>query len=125
MVGTKRTVLIVDDDSDVRDSLVMLLSMEQYVVRLADSRERALDLLAFGEPDVVLLDWFMPGMGIEEFVNKARKIYPALQMILISASLNTRQKATELNLKQHLTKPCEPTEILKAIDVCIQQRRKE
>ena len=108
MVGTKRSILIVDDDADIRDSLTLLLSLEHYVVRLAENREEALKLLKLGEPDVILLDWFMPGISVEEFVSVAREQYPSVQIILLSASLNTRQKARELKLRHYLTKPFEP-----------------
>jgi DNA-binding response OmpR family regulator len=124
MVGTKRSILIVDDDADIRDSLTLLLSLEHYVVRLAENREEALKLLAVGEPDVVLLDWFMPGMPIEDFVEKARAQYPALQIVLISASLNTRQKAKALKLKHYLTKPFEPEDVLKVVEASIRHRRR-
>jgi DNA-binding NtrC family response regulator len=124
MVGTKRTVLIIDDDPEVRDTFVTLLSLEHYVVRLAENRERALEILAYGEPDVVLLDWFMPGMPVEEFVLKARAKYPHLQMVLLSASLNTKHKARELKITHSLTKPVDVVDVVKAIDQCIQQRKR-
>lgn len=124
MVGTKRTVLIIDDDPEVRDALVTLLSLEHYVVRLAENRERAMEILAFGEPDVVLLDWFMSGMPVEEFVAKARAKYPHLQMVLLSASLNTKRKAGELKIRHFLTKPFDVVDAVKAIDQCIQERKK-
>ncbi|HYF52107.1 MAG TPA: response regulator [Planctomycetota bacterium] len=124
MVGTKRTILVVDDDADIRDSLTLLLSLEHYVVRLAENREEALKLLANGEPDVVLLDWFMPGLPVEDFVEKAREQYPSIQIVLVSASLNTRQKARALKLKHYLTKPFEPEDVLKTVEACIRHRRR-
>jgi len=124
MVGTKRSILIVDDDADIRDSLTLLLSLEHYVVRLAENRDEALKLIALGEPDVVLLDWFMPGMSIEEFVSRAREQYPSIPIVLISASLNTRQKARELKLKHHLTKPFETEDVLKTVEASIRDRRR-
>jgi DNA-binding response OmpR family regulator len=124
MVGTKRSVIIIEDDHDIRDSLTMLLSLEHFVVRLAENRDKGVELLSHGEPDVILLDWFMPGMSVEEFVAEARAQYPAVQIVLISASLNTRQKARELKLKHHLMKPFEPHELLKVVDACIKSRRR-
>ena len=125
MVGTKRSILIVDDDADIRDSLTLLLSLEHYVVRLAENREEALKLLKLGEPDVILLDWFMPGISVEEFVSVAREQYPSVQIILLSASLNTRQKARELKLRHYLTKPFEPADVLKAVEASIRHRRRQ
>jgi CheY-like chemotaxis protein len=124
MVGTKRSVLVIDDDADIRDSLTLILSLEHYTVRVAETRDHGMDVLAYGEPDVILLDWFMPGMPVEEFVAKARDQYPSIQIVLISASLNTRQKAKDLKLKHHLTKPFEPADILKVVEASIKNRRR-
>jgi DNA-binding response OmpR family regulator len=124
MVGTKRSVLVIDDDADIRDSLTLILSLEHYTVRLAETRDHGMDVLAYGEPDVILLDWFMPGMPVEEFVAKAREKYPAIQIVLVSASLNTRQKAKDLKLKHYLTKPFEPADILKVVEASIKNRRR-
>jgi len=123
MVSTKKTVLIVEDNADARDTLALLLSLEQYVTRIVTTRDDALEVLKHGEPDVVLLDWFMPGLSIEEFVVLARKVYPSIQMVLLSASLNTEKKALELRL-HHLLKPYEPDDLLQLIDTCIQKRRR-
>ena len=123
MVSTKKTILIIEDNSDARDSLALILSLEQYVVRVASTRDEALELLEFGEPEAVLIDWFMPGLALEEFVDAARGMYPSIQLVLISASLNTRKKAAELKLRS-LPKPYEPAELLRQIEECIQQRRK-
>jgi DNA-binding NtrC family response regulator len=124
MVGTKRSVLVIDDDADIRDSLTVILSLEHYTVRVAETRDQGADLLAFGEPDVILLDWFMPGMSVEEFVAKARDKYPAIQIVLVSASLNTRQKAKEMKLKHCLTKPFDPADVLKVVESSIKNRRR-
>jgi CheY-like chemotaxis protein len=56
-------ILVVDDDELVRMNLEMVLRMEGYEVRTADSGETALDVATQFEPDVVVLDITMPGMG--------------------------------------------------------------
>ncbi|HYG77087.1 MAG TPA: response regulator [Planctomycetota bacterium] len=123
MVGTKKTILIIEDSADARDTLALMLSLEQYVVRVVSSRDEAVEVLSHGEPDVVLLDWFMPGMSIEDFVSKARKMYPSIQIVLVSASLNTEKKAQEWKLN-FILKPYDPAELLKVIDLSIQKRRR-
>jgi CheY-like chemotaxis protein len=55
-------ILVVDDDELVRMNLEMVLRMEGYEVRTADSGETAVEVAAQFEPDVVVLDIAMPGM---------------------------------------------------------------
>src|SRR5436190_23067485 len=106
MVETIRYVLIVDDSEDHSDILAITLSRAEYVVRTASDRTAALDILKFGEPDVVLMDWFMPGVSLDEFVAKARALYPLVQIILVSAGLTAENKARRLEIG-YLKKPYE------------------
>ena len=55
-------ILVVEDDSDNRESLGLLLEMWGHQVSLAESGERAIALATAQEPDVVLLDLGLPGI---------------------------------------------------------------
>jgi len=121
MAGVNGTVLIVDDNADVRETLALLLSLENYGTCTATNRDEALEELSIREPHVVLLDWFMPGVSLEEFVIKARAIYPYIQMVLLSASPNIETKAKDLGVLC-LGKPYEPTHVLALIGHCVQRR---
>jgi DNA-binding response OmpR family regulator len=123
MVSTQRYVLVVDDDPDIVDTLVTLLSMEQYQLRVAHDRDAAWEIVQFGEPDVILLDWFMKGMSLEDFVQKTRSLFPSVQIILLSASATTTDKARELSIS-HLIKPFDINDVLSAVDRAIQRRQK-
>ena len=122
MVETIRYVLIADDSDDSCDMLATLLSQAEYVVRAAPDRSGALELLKFGEPDVVIMDWFMPGLSLEEFVEQARSIFPEIQIILTSAALTGEAKAQSLNLG-YLKKPYDPGELLSLIANAEKKRR--
>lgn len=122
MVETIRYVLVVDDCEDSCDMLVTLLSNAEYVVRAASDRASALELLKFGEPDAVVMDWFMPGPSVEEFVEKARIAFPDIQIILTTAALTGDAKAKSLNLG-YLKKPYEPADLLRQIANAEKKRR--
>jgi len=68
------TILIVDDDSDCRDSLGTLLEFHGYSVIKAEGVLEALDILRErgGEVSLMLIDYLMPEMNGHEFLNKAR-----------------------------------------------------
>jgi CheY-like chemotaxis protein len=74
----KGTVLLVDDDAPVRDSLRKVLEYEGYTVSEASDGPRALEALKRETPDVVLLDIKMPGMDGMEVLKRIVEADPAL-----------------------------------------------
>jgi DNA-binding response OmpR family regulator len=58
----KRTVLVVDDEADIRELLGFTLGREGYLVTQADSGEAALRSIGNAPPDLVLLDLMLPGL---------------------------------------------------------------
>jgi CheY-like chemotaxis protein len=68
-----KTVLVVDDEKSVRDSLKMVLEFESYDVQFAENGQDALRQLATNPPDLVLLDVKMAGMDGLEVLQKLRE----------------------------------------------------
>jgi CheY-like chemotaxis protein len=67
-------VLVVEDDPDLRDSLVEILESEGHGVLSAENGERALELLSWGEPpSLIVLDLMMPVMNGWEFLEIIRR----------------------------------------------------
>jgi len=81
------SVLLVDDDSDVREILQMTLANEGYDVRAAGNGAEALTELSHGVPDVVLLDMMMPVMSGAEFLAAVRadERYKRLPVVVVTA----------------------------------------
>jgi CheY-like chemotaxis protein len=65
MTGRQQTVMVVDDDEDIRESLTLVLGQRGYQVITASDGQEALDLLRSTrtEPCLILLDLMMPGMN--------------------------------------------------------------
>jgi len=80
----KPSVLVVDDDKNTRDGLQRALR-RSYDVRVAESGDRALEVLAQDEVDVLLSDVRMPGMDGVTLLQRARARYPRLISILLTA----------------------------------------
>lgn len=113
-----RPVLVVEDDRDMRDALVDLLSLIGFEVRAARNGREALQLLQRMEtPCLILLDLAMPVMNGEEF--RARQLAdPALcriPVILISADADAKDKAESLDVEAVLYKPFDPGLLIAAI----------
>ena len=110
------TVLIVDDDRRITDMLRRTLAYEGYgVVTAADGHE-ALAKAQIHRPDVVVLDWLMPGMdGIE--VAKRLRAADAVPILMLTArdAIEDRVEGLDSGADDYLVKPFAPAELLARI----------
>lgn len=81
----KQTVLVVDDDHEVLESLLLLLSSYEYKVLTADNALAALDKLRDAEVDIVLTDIRMPGMDGLELAGEIHRLDPELPVLIMTA----------------------------------------
>jgi CheY-like chemotaxis protein len=75
------TVLFVDDDPQVRESMVQLLSLKGFRVLSAESAFEGLRVLTQEHVDVLFSDLVMPGMSGIELAKKARQLRPTLKIM--------------------------------------------
>ncbi|MDE2491674.1 MAG: response regulator [Elusimicrobia bacterium] len=108
----KKTVLVCDDDADLRRILVRLLSPYARVLEAADG-EAALRLIAAEAPDVVLLDVTMPGRsGLETLqAYRGRRPCPATIMLTGTAEIAIAREALRLGAVEYVTKPFDPKDL--------------
>jgi two-component system response regulator MprA len=110
------TILIVDDDRKITDMLRRTLAYEGYdVVTAADGHE-ALAKAQSHRPDVVVLDWLMPGMdGIE--VAKRLRAAGAIPILMLTArdAIEDRVEGLDSGADDYLVKPFAPVELLARI----------
>jgi CheY-like chemotaxis protein len=103
------SVLIVEDDADVRGALATFLEAEGYSVLEASDGAAALRELRVQNVCLVLLDLWMPGMDGWEF--RAEQLKDAaladVPVVLITADHAAARRAAELGVQGHLTKPIE------------------
>jgi len=83
------SVLVIDDDPDVRTFLADSLAAFGYAVRDAKDGAQGLELLAQQKPDLLLVDYAMPGMTGAEVAARARKIHADLPIIFASGYAET------------------------------------
>jgi signal transduction histidine kinase/CheY-like chemotaxis protein len=88
-VGNGIKVLLVDDDDNVRESLVAGLESEDFVVTDAPSGVRGLELMGQCLPDVLLVDYSMPNMNGADLARAAQKIRPNLRVLVITGYTDT------------------------------------
>ena len=92
---SKRRILIVDDEAGVRESLRMVLK-DNYEPVAVGSGTDALDALAAGPFDVVLLDIVMPGMDGLELLEEVRSRYPRVPVIMLTATKTVKTAVTAM-----------------------------
>lgn len=85
-----KTILIIEDDASIRDSLHELLESENYNVLLAEHGQKALELLlTLPRPDLILLDLSMPIMDGKTFLKEMGRLFPAfngLPIVIMTAA---------------------------------------
>src|SRR5258706_1797538 len=113
----KRRVLIVDDEAGVRESLRMVLKDSYEPVAVASGAD-ALEALAAGGFDVLLLDIVMPGMDGLELLEEVRSRYPRLPVIMLTATktVKTAVGAMKLGAFDYVTKPFDVDELRVILD---------
>ncbi|NDV28411.1 response regulator [Desulfovibrio sp. JC010] len=80
------SILVLDDDVHVRESLAISLEDEDFDVYEVGSSEDALTFLDGQKVDMVIVDLRLPGMNGTDFINEARLKWPALKFIIYTGS---------------------------------------
>ena len=83
------TILLIDDDPDLRRVLAASLEALGYAVIVADDGAAGLEVLNQRSPDLVVVDFAMPGMNGAEFATAARRLKPSLPIIFVSGYAET------------------------------------
>jgi CheY-like chemotaxis protein len=111
------SVLLVEDDFDIREAVSAVLEAEGYTVLTAGNGEEALAILERGQPCVVLLDLMMPVMSGWDFMDVVRKNQRLEDMPVVVVSAYSERKAE--GVRRVLKKPLDVNQLLAAVaDYC-------
>jgi len=121
----KPRILVIDDESAIRDSLKMTLEYDGYEVMLAATGEEGVKLVEREAPDLVFLDIKMPGMDGLEVLQKLRHLVETVPIVVISghADINTAVEATKLGAFDFIEKPLASERILVTVRNAVDTRR--
>jgi DNA-binding NtrC family response regulator len=122
-----KTILVVDDDVAIRESLRKSLEYNKYRVVTAENGPAALSRMLESQSDLVLLDIKMPGMDGLTVLQKIREQRPDAAVIMISAhgSIETAVEATKLGALDFLQKPLDQDELLFRVKKALENRHLE
>lgn len=117
---SKETLLVVEDEADLRDVIIQILQGHGYRTYDAGTGEEALELcdqLKGGKIDMLLTDVVMPGMNGKELADEMVKLFPDIKVLFISGYTGKRIVTHEILSRglSFLAKPFSPLELLQKI----------
>jgi DNA-binding NtrC family response regulator len=120
----KTEILVVDDEDIVRESLQDWLDGVGYNVEVAASGEEALEILKRKKFNIMLADLVMPGMNGIELMQEAKKIYPTLAAVIITAhaTIQTATTAIREGAFDYIEKPFCPEKIELLIEKLVEHQ---
>ena len=121
MTAGQRRVLVVDDDAAIRELLETILTTQELAVDLADSGERAVELLNENQYAVVLLDLMMPkvnGFSILDRLSSGELASPPVVLVVTAADRTTIDRLDPQRIHGVIRKPFDPDEIARLVVAC-------
>ena len=119
-------VLLADDQSKVRSALQLLLEQEPELSVAGEATEADELLAQVGTvcPDIVLLDWELPGLPRHDLLSALRARCPHLKVIALSGRPEARQAALAAGADAFVSKGDPPEQLLAAVSDCWHKRHK-
>lgn len=119
-------VLIIEDNTDIRENVVEILELADYKVLQADNGKTGVELALKNKPDIILCDIMMPdldGYGVLYMLNKNPDT-AAIPFIFLTAKAERIdfRKGMEMGADDYLTKPFDDLELLNAIETRLKKK---
>lgn len=114
-----RSILVIEDDEDLRRVLEQTLVSAGYQVRTAEDGKQAIPLCRAQAPDLVITDIYMPNKDGLEVIMELRAGFPRVKIVAISGQISRKNMlpvAGTLGAIRTLAKPFDPSELLAAVE---------
>ncbi|UXZ54007.1 phosphate regulon transcriptional regulator PhoB [Vreelandella venusta] len=113
---TAKTVLIVDDEAPIREMIAVALEMADYHVLEADNAQDAHAMVVDHQPDLLLLDWMMPGTSGIELARRLKREEATAEIPIIMLTAKGEEdnkiQGLEAGADDYITKPFSPRELV-------------
>ncbi len=115
-----RTILLIEDNADVRENTAEILELANYKVTTAPDGKEGVELARTENPDLIICDIMMPGLdgfGVLHLLSKDPKLATVPFIFLTAkAERSDMRKGMDLGADDYITKPFEKTELLNAVE---------
>ena len=122
---SERTVLIVDDEFAIRDMLRMALEIAGFKCLEADNIRVAYQVIVDERPDIVLLDWMLPGGSGLELLRRLKRNEATRELPVIMLTAKTSEdnviQGLDVGADDYLTKPFAPRELIARIHALLRR----
>ena len=120
----KFTLLIIDDEKNIREGLGANFEMEGYNVKLAENGQQGLEFISKGDIDLVITDLRMPGISGEEVLRKVTTETPGIPVIVLTGhgSIDSAVDAMRNGAYDFLTKPLNLDQLTMIVKRALQAR---
>jgi two-component system phosphate regulon response regulator PhoB len=119
MNAAVKTILIADDDEDLRLLVQVTLENPTYRILTAADGSKALDVVQQSRPDLLILDWMMPGLNGCEVITQLRQnpetVTIPVVMLTAKDGLEAQEQLASLAIAAYLVKPFSPLELIKKV----------
>jgi DNA-binding response OmpR family regulator len=114
----KKSILVVDDDKDILETLTDLLMLKGYEVDTAENAKDAMEKSKTRTFNLALLDIKLPDMEGTELLSKLHQTKPQMMKIMVTGSPTLHNAIASLNLgaDAYILKPVSPKELLKVVE---------
>jgi len=109
------SVLVVDDDPLILQTVTEILTEEGYPVEQAHSALEAMRAVARAHPSLVLLDIRMPGLDGTQFARELRTHDTSIKIVVMTAAREAQHWAQEIGASDYIEKPFELEELLATV----------
>lgn len=120
------TILVIEDEPAIQELISYNLELAGHQALRAESAEQALEMVRTALPDLVVLDWMLPGMSGIEFARRLRadKRTQSVPVIMLTARAGEQDKLTGLDTgaDDYLTKPFSPRELNARVKAVLRRR---
>lgn len=110
-----KTVLVVDDEQDIRESITTILENKGYAVVVASNGDDCLKKLRKVTPDLILLDIMMPGMRVRDLLKKIKKFKVIFCSVVRISEAEKEDLLQFGNVVDFVQKPFKYKELLKTV----------
>ncbi len=124
-MSTNHSILIIDDEPNLRRSLGLILQRAGYVITTASNAAEAIHLLQAGAYDLTFLDIRLPDQSGIKLLPQIRQLYPEMPVLILTAhaALETAIEAVREGARDYLLKPVDPERILSRVEAVLQEAK--